>query len=285
MRILYPRPTPARLLRTRRAWSAATLASLFVLAAAAGSAAQSSPVPGSSTGPLEMITLSALADVTSLDATVTITADGTMGGQAMRGDLTADLSSNDQAQSRIDITGSLLGPVASKVGGSLVGLFRPSRVSVLTTDATYIVVSGLTDLCVKPSDPSSTSALSQLSPQGLMTTLTSSDQPIGRYVGDETLNGQAVKHYVIDGPAFLAAAASSSDPTVHKFASSLTSAADADLYVAADTGYPVSYSGSFSGGYEPLDLAGDFGVKIDVTGIDTNPVISLPSACDHPISY
>ena len=262
MRTHPPRPTrPLRL-----AAAAAVLASVSVIVAATGGAAQS-------VAPLERITLSALADVSSLDATVTITADGTLGGQAMQGDLTADLSSDSQAQSRIDITGSLLGPVATKVGGSVVGLFRPSKVSVLTTDATYIVVSGLTDICVKPSDPSSTAALTQLSPQGLMTTLTSSDQPIGRYVGDETLDGQTVKHYVIDGQAFLAAAASSTDPTVQKFASSLTNATDADLYVAADTGYPVSYAGAFSGRYEPLDLAGDFSVQIDVTGIDTNPVI------------
>jgi hypothetical protein len=280
MRMLIRRPTRSR----RRAWAAASLAFVSVLATVAGGAAESSPAPGASAAPLERITLSALGDVSSLDATVTITATGTMGGQQMQGDLTADLSSNDQAQSRIDITGSLLGPVATKVGGGIVGLFRPSKVTVLTTDATYIVVSGLTDLCVKPSDPSSTSALSQLSPQGLMTTLTSSDQPIGRFVGEETLDGEAVRHYVIDGQAFLAAAASSTDPTVHKFASSLTSAADADLFVAADTGYPVKYAGAFSGRYEPLDLAGDFSVNIDVTGIDTNPVITLPGACELPIS-
>lgn len=262
----------------QRAAAAVILASVSAIVAAAGAAAQSE-------APLERITLSALADVTSLDATVTITADGSLGGQAMQGDLTADLSSNDQAQSRIDITGSLLGPVATKVGGSVVGLFRPSKVSVLTTDATYIVVSGLTDICVKPSDPSSTSALTQLSPQGLMTTVTSSDQPIGRFVGEETLDGQAVRHYVIDGEAFLAAAATSTDPTVQKFASSLTSASNADLYVAADTGYPVSYSGAFSGRYEPLELEGDFSVQIDITGIDTNPVIELPGACDLPIAY
>jgi hypothetical protein len=258
-------------------------AAVIVLVVSAGALAGTGIAAGQSPAPLERITLSALADVSSLDATVTITADGTLGGQAMSGDLTADLSSNDQAHSRIDITGSLLGPVASKVGGTAVDLFRPDSVSVVTTDGTYIVVSGFTDLCVKPSDPSSTAALTQLSPQGLMTTLTSSDQPIGRYVGDETLDGQAVRHYVIDGEAFLAAAAASTDPTVQRFAASLTNATDADLYVAADTGYPVSYAGAFSGFYEPLELAGDFSVKIDVTGIDTNPDISLPGACDLPI--
>jgi hypothetical protein len=138
--------------------------------------------------PLERITLSALADVSSLDATVTISADGSLGGQAMAGDLTAVLSSNDQAQSRIDITGDLLGPVATKVGGSVVGLFRPSKVSVLTTDSTYIVVSGLTDICVKPSDPSSTAAL-PAQPAG--PDHAHGHEPIGRYVGDG-LNGQAV---------------------------------------------------------------------------------------------
>ena len=260
----------------------------------AGALAQSSPESSAMPSPAgpevpagEPIPMTSLADLTSLDAVVTITADGTMNGKQMSGDLTATLTSNDQQQSQIDVTGSLLGPVAAQVGGKLVGLFRPKEVSAYTlSDSTYIVVSGLTDVCVEPTDNVATEALGQLSPQTLMETLTSSDVAQGRFVGDETLNGEGVKHYVIDGAQFLAAAQSAStDPTVQTFAQSLRSASDADLYVSADTGYPVSYRGSFSGTYEPLELDGDFTVEIDLTAVNANTPVELPAACDHPIAY
>ncbi len=260
----------------------------------AGAVAQSSPESSAGPSPAgpevpagEPIPMTSLADLTSLDAVVTITADGSMNGKQMSGDLTATLTSNDQQQSQIDVTGSLLGPVAAQVGGKLVGLFRPNEVSAYTlSDSTYIVVSGLTDVCVKPTDNVATEALGQLSPQTLMETLTSSDVARGRFVGDETLDGAAVKHYVIDGTQFLAAAQSAStDPAVQAFAESLLSAGDADLYVSADTGYPVSYRGSFSGTYEPLELDGDFTVQIDLTAVNANTLVELPGACDHPIAY
>lgn len=230
------------------------------------------------------IPITPLTGVTSLDATVVINVDGTVDGKPTTGDLTAKLTTNDQAMSQIDVTGSLLGDVAAKVGGAAVKLFRPSKVSVYVVPAgAYAVVSGFLDVCVQAKDPSSTAALDQLSPQGLMTILTSSDVARGTYVGDETLNGMAVKHYVINGDAFLAAAQSSADPTVNKFAQSLTSATDADLYVAVDTGYPVAYRGGFGGTFEPLQFDGNLTVAIDVTGINDNTPVTLPGACDHPV--
>jgi hypothetical protein len=245
--------------------------------------AGASPQPASQAG--ELIPLSPLGDLGSLEATATIDADGTLNGKPMQGDLTAQLKSDARGMSQVDITGSLLGPVAAQVGGKLVSLFRPKKVSVYSVpDGTYVVVSGLTSLCVKLSDPSTTEALAQLSPQGLMATLTSSDVARGTLVGDETLDGMPVRHYVIDGGTFLAAAGASSDPAVATFAQSLSEAADADLYVAADSGYPVSYRGGFSGSYAPLGLDGDFGVAVDVTGVNTDPTITLPGACDRPIS-
>ena len=44
-----------------------------------------------------------------------------------------------------------------------------------------------------------TDALQQLSPQNLMTMLTSSDVARGTFVADEDLDGTAVKHYRISG--------------------------------------------------------------------------------------
>ena len=175
--------------------------------------------------------------------------------------------------------------MASQVGGKLIGLFRPKQVSVYTVaDGTYVVVSTLTDLCVKPSDNGATAALDQLSPQSLLALLTNSDVARGTMVGQETLDGTPVDHWVINGEQFLAAAQASADPAVQAFGQSLRSASDANLYVATDTGYPVRYSGAFSGAYEPLGLDGDFTVQVDLTAVNQNQPVSLPGACDFPIS-
>jgi hypothetical protein len=182
------------------------------------------------------------------------------------------------------VTGSLLGDVVAQVGGSAVKLFRPKTVSVFTVpDGTYVNLDALVDVCVKPGDNEATAVLDQLSPQGLMTILTSSDVARGTLVGQETLDGVAVDHWVVDGDAFLAAARSSADPTVSRFAGSLTDAADADLYVSSEGGYPVAYRGGFSGPFEPLGFEGDLRVSIDLTGTDLDAGVELPGSCDHPI--
>jgi len=107
----------------------------------------------------------------------------------------------------------------------------------------------------------------------------------GKFVGDEKLsNGTPVKHYVIDGDAFLAAAQTSSDPKLQAFGEALWSADDIDLYVDATGGYPVALRGNFSGAFEPLKFEGDLGVQIELTGINTNPKVELPSSCNKPIS-
>jgi hypothetical protein len=235
--------------------------------------------------PGDLIPLTPLSGLTSLDATVTLTVDGTMNGKQTQGDLTAQLTNNDQATSQIDVTGSLLRDVVAQVGGAAFKLFRPSKVSVYTVpEGTYVVVSSLFDLCVEPDDNTATEALSQLSPQNLMTILTSNGVARGTFVADETLNGMPVKHYRMNGAAFLAAAQATSDPTVNEFARSLRSVEDGDLYLAADGGYPVAYRGGLTGAFEPLAFDGDISVAIDLTGINADTEVVVPSACDHPIS-
>jgi ABC-type multidrug transport system ATPase subunit len=107
-----------------------------------------------------------------------------------------------------------------------------------------------------------TSDLDELSPQSLLAMLTSSDVARGKLVGEEKLNGKPVKHYVIDGDAFLAAAQKSKDEKLRSFGESLWSAEDADLYLDAVTGLPVAFRGAYSGAFEPLKFQGDFGVDI-----------------------
>ncbi len=233
----------------------------------------------------DVIPLKPLTDLTSLNATVKINVDGTLNGKPAQGDLVAQLTTNDQKKSQIAVTGSLLGDVIVQVGGSAVNLFQPSQANVYKVpEGTYVVVKGLFDVCIKPKDSKATAELDQLSPQSLMTMLTNSDVARGKLVGDETLNGAAVKHYVIDGNAFLAAAQQSADPNVRTFGQSLRSAEDADLYVDSEGGYPVAFRGSFNGAFDPLKFDGDFSVQIDLTDVNTNTPVSLPQSCNKPIS-
>jgi hypothetical protein len=251
----------------------ATITDLLALAGT------STPPPG------EVIPLKPIAGLTSLNATAKIDVNGLINGKRAVGDLNAVLTTNDQKKSQITVTGSLLGDIAAEVGGSLVGLFKPSKVDIYKVpEGTYIVVNGLFPVCVKPKDTKATAPLDEMSPQSLLSMLTSSDVARGKYIGEETRNGVAVKHYVIDGDYFLAAAKKSSDPKLKAFGEALWSAEDIDLYVDSKGGYPVAFSGSFSGAYEPLKFEGDFDVEIELTGVNKNTPVNLPSSCNNPIS-
>jgi hypothetical protein len=242
-----------------------------------------SPTPTSAAG--DVIPLKSLADLSSLSAAVKISVDGTLNGKPAQGDLVAQLTTNDQKESQIVVTGPLLGDVIVQVGGTAVNLFKPSQATIYQVpEGTYIVVKGLFDVCIKPKDSKATADLDQLSPQGLMMMLTDSDVARGKLAGNETLNGSAVKHYVIDGSAFLTAAQQSVDPNVRTFGQALRSAQDADLYVDSESGYPGAFRGSYSGAFEPLKFDGDFSVQIDLTDVNTNAPVNLPQACNNPIS-
>jgi hypothetical protein len=233
----------------------------------------------------DVIPLKSIADLTSLNATVNISVNGLINGQRAQGDLQAVLTTNDQGKSQATISGSLLGQLATQVGGSLVGLFTPSSVDVYKVPkGTYVVVNSIFPVCVKPADVKATAALDDMSPQGMMSMLTSSDVARGKYIGEETLNGVKVKHYVVNGETFLTAAQNSSDPKLKAFGDALWTAEDADLYVDSKGGYPVAFSGSYSGEYEPLKFEGDFTVDIQLTGVNTNTPVNLPASCNKPIS-
>jgi hypothetical protein len=285
---------PSRTATRQRAHRLLALAitGAWLVTLAPGAAAQSpapadgSPTPVSAeTAAGVPIPISSLGDLTSLEAEVTLSAAGSLQGKEMSGDLNVQLLGDEQQQYRIDITGDLLGPIAAQVGGRLVGLFRPKRVSVyVVEDGNYIVVSGLTDVCVRTEDTATTEALSQLSPRTLMEILTNADVARGQLVGTEPLNDRPADHYTMDGAAFLAAAQASGDPTVQAFGQALRSASDADLFVDVESGYPVRYEGAFSGAYEPVGLDGDFSVRIDLTKVGTDATVTLPKACDRAIS-
>jgi hypothetical protein len=241
--------------------------------------------PTATPPPGEVIPLKPIAGITSLNANATISVDGLINGKRVQGDLNAVLTTNDQKKSQATISGSLLGDIVTQVGGSLVSLFTPSKVDVYKVpEGTYIVLGGLFPVCVKPEAAQSTATLDDMTPQALLSMLTSSDVARGKLVGEETLNGKTVKHYVINGKAFLAAAKKSKDPKTKAFGEALWSAEDADLYVDAKGGYPVAFSGSYSGEYAPLKFEGDFSVDIELTGVNTNTPVKLPASCNNPIS-
>lgn len=242
--------------------------------------APAAPPPG------DPIPLRSIAGLNSLNGNVTLDVNGLIDGQRTQGQLNGQLTVSDPKSSKITVSGSLLGPIAAKVGGSLVGLFTPSKVEVYKVpQGAFISVPSLIPLCIKPLALNTTDALDATSPRVLMTVLTSGDVARGKLVGEETLNGVAVKHYVINGDAFLAAAQKSSDQQLKDFADSLWSAKDADLFLDAKTGYPVAFRGNFSGAFEPLRFQGDFGISLDLTNINgkVQPV-TLPSSCNRPIS-
>ena len=242
-------------------------------------ASTSTPTPG------DVIPLKSLEDLSSLNATVDIDVNGLINGERAQGDLKAVLTTNDQGKSKATVTGGLLGELAAQVGGSLVGLFTPSSVDLYKVpEGNYIVVNSFIPVCVKPKAANATQELDDMSPQSLLSMLTSSDVARGKLVGDETLNGVPVKHYIIKGDAFLAAAQKSSNPKLRAFGESLWSAEDADLYVDAKGGYPVAFRGSYSGAFEPLKFEGDFDVDVELTGVNTNTPVELPSSCNKPIS-
>jgi inosine/xanthosine triphosphate pyrophosphatase family protein len=99
-----------------------------------------------------------------------------------------------------------------------------------------------------------------------------------------TVNGASVNHYAINGETFLAAAQKSSDEKLKAFGDALWKADDADLYVDATGGYPLAFSGSYSGTYDPLKFQGDFDVQIELTGINQDTSIKLPASCNKPIT-
>ena len=228
--------------------------------------------------------LESVSNLTSLNATVKISVNGLINGERTQGDLTGLLAIDEQGKSQITVSGSLLGDLAAQVGGSVVGLFTPSKVDLYKVpEGAFVVLGGIFPVCVKPEALNATDTLDEMSPLSMLSMLTSSEVARGTFVGDEKLNGVPVKHYVINGDAFLAAAQSSSDPQLQAFGQALWSADDADLYLNED-GYPVLFSGSYSGEYAPLKFEGDFAVEIALTGINTNPPVSLPASCKKPVS-
>ncbi|MCO6451907.1 MAG: hypothetical protein J5I90_14085 [Caldilineales bacterium] len=235
--------------------------------------------------PGEPIPIESIAELDAFEATVRLEVNGLIDGERTQGDLTGKLAVNPQNKSQITVSGPLLGDLAAKVGGSLVGLFTPSKVDLYKTpDGAYIVINGLVPVCIKPQALNATDTLDKMSPQWLMEMLTSSDVARGELVGQETINGAKVNHYVIDGDAFLAAAQESSNEELQKFAELLWAAEDAHVYVDVASGYPVAFRGNFSGEYEPLKFQGDFGIELDLTRIGKSAKVSLPRACNRPIS-
>ena len=232
----------------------------------------------------DFIPLKPFTGFDSLEAIAALNVNGLVNNKQSQGTLKGLLAINGNRR-RITVSGSLLGEIAAQIGGAMIGLFTPSTVDLYhLPEGAYIVINGFFPVCVKPNSPKAIAVLDEMSPESLLIMLTRSDVARGTLVSRETFNGRPVRHYIIDGRDFLAAANNSSDPQLRSFAKGLWSAEDAHLYVDDQGGYPVAFSGGYSGAYEPLKFAGVFEVQIELTGVNTNTPIELPPACDKPIA-
>ena len=89
---------------------------------ATGAGHAPTPAPG------DPIPLKSIEGLNSLNATVKLDVNGKIDGKKTKGDLNVLLASNDQKKSKVTVSGSLLGPIAAQVGGSVLGMFTPSKV-------------------------------------------------------------------------------------------------------------------------------------------------------------
>jgi hypothetical protein len=232
----------------------------------------------------DFIPLKPIADLNSLEATGILSINGLIEDKPVQGALKGLLTMNGP-KSKVTVSGNLLGEITARIGGSLVALFTPTALDLYKVpDGAYVVINGLFAVCVKPNMPKATAVLDEMSPQNLLVMLTTSDVARGEFVGQEMINGRRVKHYVIDGETFLAAAKQSSDLKLRTFAAGLWSAGDADLYVDAENSYPIAFRGSYSGAYEPLKFKGHFDIQTELTGINPGTPVNLPGSCDNPVS-
>ncbi len=230
------------------------------------------------------IPMKPLTDLTSFESTVRLDVNGLIDGERTKGDLTAKVVVADKTKSRVTVTGSLLGPIVARVGGSLVSLVTPSSVDLFKMpDGAYITIGGFIPVCVKPKALNATEALDDLSPQNLLALLTDPEVARGKFVSEGEINGVKARRYVIDGDAFLATAQKSENEKLRAFAENLWTADDIYVWVDSKTGYPVALKGSFTGAFEPLGFEGDIAIDLALTNPNARTDVRLPNSCNRPI--
>jgi hypothetical protein len=230
------------------------------------------------------IPMKPLTDLTAFESSVRLDVNGLIDGERTKGDLTAKVVVADKNKSRVTVSGSLLGPIVARVGGSLVSLVTPSSVDLFKMpDGAYITIGGFIPICVKPSALNATETLDDLSPQNLLALLTAPEVARGKFVSEGQINGVKAKRYVIDGDAFLATAQASENEKLRAFAENLWTADDIYVWVDSATGYPSALKGSFTGAFEPLGFEGDIAIDIALTNPNAKTQIKLPNSCNRPI--
>jgi hypothetical protein len=230
------------------------------------------------------IPMKPLTDLTSFESSVRLDVNGLIDGERTEGDLTAKVIVADGNKSKVTVSGSLLGPIVARVGGSLVSLVTPSSVDLYKMpDGAYITIGGFIPVCVKPKALNATEALDELSPQNLLALLTDPEVARGKFVSEGEINGVKAKRYVIDGDAFLETAQNSENEKLQKFAENLWSADDIYVWVDSKTGYPIALKGNFTGAFEPLGFEGDIAIDLALTNANAKTDVRLPNSCNRPI--
>lgn len=230
------------------------------------------------------IPMKPLSGLTSFESSVTLDVNGLIDGERAQGDLTADVIVANKDTSKVTVSGSLLGPIAARVGGSLVSLVTPSSVDLYKMpDGAYITIGGFIPICVKPKALNATETLDDLSPENLLALLTDPEVARGTFVSEGEINGVKAKRYVIDGDAFLATAQNSENEKLQAFAENLWTADDIYVWVDSKTGSPVALKGSFTGAFEPLGFEGDIAIDLALTNPNAKTQVKLPNSCNRPI--
>ena len=104
---------------------------------------------------------------------------------------------------------------------------------------------------------------------------------VGRLVSVEQVNGVRVKHYLLDATEFNAVIQKSEDYTTRLRLGGLN-LTGGDVYLADEGAVLVRLSADFTGSIKDLDFNGKMHFDYDLTRLDNQPQVVLPSICTGP---
>jgi len=204
--------------------------------------------------------------------------------QPVKGEMIIDVISNEpEEQSAMVMEGSALLDVMGEV--ELAGV-KPQRIGAYVLDGTaYLLIQGEEggmNVCLKSSDTSKAPDFSSLSPQGLLSSFAEDQQLVGRFAGEETINGIPARHYVLDAEATNAAAAKSSNRATRE-ASKVQQLVAGDVWMASDGGYAVKFAADYQGTIQAFDFIGDLRLEFEIFDLNSGIQVTLPKACENAI--
>ncbi len=202
----------------------------------------------------------------------------------VKGEMIIDVISNEPEEQRAMVMeGSALLDVMGE--DELAGV-KPQRIGAYLLDgAAYLLIQGEEggmNVCLKSSDTSKAPDFSSLSPQGLLSSFAEDQQLVGRFAGEETINGIPARHYVLDAEATNAAAAKSSNRATRE-AAKVQQLVAGDVWMASDGGYAVKFAADYQGTIQAFDFIGDLRLEFEIFDLNSGIQVTLPKACENAI--